>query len=320
MMINSNDIPLAAKPLDRAAHRRTDQAWLDEAFQRPDVLVFLMRDGLPLMDGEASGPAHPGARLQGSSRRLIWFGPEASKFSERVIRIFMGVDKSETPIFAVCLPDDFALEGTLLEGAGDFEDMRMAAASLTLLEANLVSTARSISEWHRHHGFCANCGAGSEIMDAGWKRHCPNCEREHFPRTDPVAIMLPVRDDHCLMGRGAGWPEGFWSCLAGFVEPGETFEQAACREVHEESGIVCHPDKAEYLFCQPWPFPSSLMVGLHLRAESEEIEIDPNEIQDARWFSRAEVEAMLAGEHETAYLPPPYAIAHHVIKAWIDQG
>ena len=287
--------------------------------ERPDVLVFLMQNGSPLMEGQAGPAFQPGSRVESRPRSLVWLGPEATKVSASYLRIFMGKDKNGTPIFALALPEQFSLSGTLLEGAGEFEDMRAAAASLSALEANLVSTARSISEWHRTHGYCANCGSPTEPTEAGWKRECPACEREHFPRTDPVAIMLPIMGDECLLGRSAGWPEGFWSCLAGFVEPGETLEQAACREVQEEAGVKCLPENGEYLFCQPWPFPSSLMVGLHLKAETRDIEIDPNEIEDARWFSREDVKRMMAGEHESAYCPPVYAIAHHVMKAWVEQ-
>lgn len=317
-MITSNDMPLASKPLNRAAHRRTDEAWLDAAFQRDDVLVFLMQNGSPLMEGQASPPLGAGARVAPNPRGLVWLGADAARFANGAKRIFMGEDKRGTPIFALCVPEHFTLSGTLLEGAGEFEDMRAAAAALSPLEANLVSTARSISEWHRGHGFCARCGSPSEITEAGWKRVCPACEAEHFPRTDPVAIMLPIKGDQCLLGRSAGWPDGFYSCLAGFVEPGETVEQAACREVEEEAGVICQPESVDYLFCQPWPFPSSLMVGLHMVADTMEIEIDPKEIEDARWFSRDEVVAMIAGEHPDAYCPPPFAIAHHVMKAWVE--
>ena len=317
-MTTSNDIALGAKPVDRAAHHRTDAAWLNEAFSRPDVLVFLMKDGLPLMSGEAAPPVGYGPRHEMPDRSLVWLGADAARFADGANRLFMGKDKNGTPIFCLGLPDSFSLQGTLLDGAGNFEDMRAAAASLAPLEANLVSTARSITEWHRSHEFCSKCGTRSDITEAGWKRICPNCDAEHFPRTDPVAIMLPVLGDECLLGRSAGWPQGFWSCLAGFVEPGETIEQAACREVFEEAGVICPPEKAKYLFCQPWPFPSSLMVGLHLQAESRDITIDKNEIEDARWFTKAEMRDIMAGEHPEVYAPFKMAIAYHVMKAWAD--
>ncbi len=318
-MITSEDIPLGAKPVDRAAHHRTDEAWLNSAFESPDVLVFLMKKGLPLMEGEPVRTPGAGVRMEaGEPRRLVWLGNQARTFADGATRLFLGKDKRGTPIFALALPDEFTLAGTLLEGSGDFEDMRIAAGALSALEANLVSTARSITEWHASHRFCARCGTESQPTDAGWKRVCPSCKTEHFPRTDPVAIMLPILGDECLLGRSPGWPQGFWSCLAGFVEPGESIEQAACREVFEEAGVTCLPSKARYLFCQPWPFPSSLMMGIHLIAESKDIKIDPAEIEDARWFTKDEARDIMADRHPEVYAPMEFAIAHHVLKAWVE--
>lgn len=308
-MITSNDIPLAAKPLDRAAHLRTDEAYLDAAIGSPDVLVFLMQEGLPFIQ-RASGMA---------GAKLVWLGPEAQTMFPDAERLFMGQDTRGNPIFALALAEGPGVGGTILDGTGKFEDMRAAAASLSALEANLVSTARSITEWHRSHGFCSKCGHASDVAEAGWKRVCPSCGTEHFPRTDPVAIMLPVRGEYCLLGRSPGWPEGFMSCLAGFVEPGETFEQAAAREVREEAGIECDVASGKYLFCQPWPFPSSLMVGIILEAQSEDITVDPKELEAARWFSRDEAKAILAGNHPDVFCPPEIAIAHHVLKVWANE-
>ncbi len=227
-----------------------------------------------------------------------------------------GEDKAGAPVFAIDAPVDFGLDGSLLEGAGDFEEMRAAAAIMPPFDANAAATARSLFEWHRRHGFCANCGAPTDIVEAGWKRACPACGAEHFPRTDPVAIMLAVDGERCLLGRQPGWPAGFFSCLAGFVEPGETVEQAASRELFEEAGIRAPAESSEYLFCQPWPFPSSLMIGLILRAETTEIHVDPTEIEAARWFSREEARQILSGSHPEVYAPPPMAVAHHILKAW----
>ena len=304
-MTTSNDIPLGANPIDRAAHLRTDQAWLDTAFTSPDVLIFLMRDGLPLM--EVSGQA------------LVWLGPEVQRLGGHDERVFLGKDKAGAPIFAVQMPKTFRLEGSLLEGAGTFTDMRAAASSLPLMQSNLASTARSILEWHRSHRFCSKCGAESAPAEAGWKRVCPACGAEHFPRTDPVAIMLATHGDKCLLGRQASWPAGFWSALAGFVEPGETFEQAAARELEEEAGIKADPSKVEYLFCQPWPFPSSLMIGLLIEAQTTEISVAQDELEAARWITRAEARQVLAGEHPEIYAPMPMAVAHHILKAWAER-
>ncbi|MEM7768477.1 MAG: NAD(+) diphosphatase [Pseudomonadota bacterium] len=319
-MTTSNDIPLASNPIDRAALRRTDDAWLEAARTDPNVLVCLLQAGNPLIEGgRGVQGGGPGLSRPGPAKPLVWLGPEAWRLPVQR-EIFLGEDKQGSPVFALDLAADFELSGSLIEGVGDFEEMRAAASILSALEANCVSTARSLFEWHRKHGFCANCGAPSDVTEAGWKRACPACGTEHFPRTDPVAIMMAVKGDQCLLGRGLGWPPGFVSCLAGFVEPGETLEQAASREIFEEAGIRSDPASAEYLFCQPWPFPSSLMVGLILEADSEEITIDPKEIESAHWLSREEVRAMLAGTHDRWHCPPPMAIAHHVIKAWAERG
>ena len=298
------DIPLAASPIDRAAHNRTDEVWLDAAFQRTDVLVLLFQDGRPLMQDEA-GP--------------VWLGAQAGALTDTKSRIFLGVDTGGAPIFAIDMAAPFKLETSPIAGLGSFEDPRAAFGRMSALEANLASTARSIFEWHAKHGFCANCGAASDVHEAGWKRLCPACGTEHFPRTDPVAIMLAVKDDQCLLGRQANWPAGFFSCLAGFVEPGETPEQAAARELFEEAGIRADADTAEYLFSQPWPFPSSLMVGLILEAENMDVTLDEKEIEEARWFSRDETRDILLGKHSDVYAPPDLAVAHHILKAWVNR-
>ena len=304
-MTTSNDIPLASHPNNRAAHHRTDETWLENAIRADNVLVFLMQKGQPLM--AANG------------QNLVWLGPEVAQITPQGERIFLGEDKAGAPIFAVDMDPAFKLEGSLLQGSGDFTDMRAAASGLSPMEANLASTARSLLEWHRNHPFCAKCGAKSEVTEAGWKRVCPSCGAEHFPRTDPVAIMLAVKDDKCLLGRQAGWPAGFWSALAGFVEPGETLEQAAARELEEEAGIKADPASAEYLFCQPWPFPSSLMVGIILEAQTTEISVEQDELEAARWITREEARQVLAGTHPDIYAPPPMAVAHHILKAWAER-
>ncbi len=319
-MTTSQDMPLAMKPIERAAHRRMKPEDVAAARADPDALVCLMRAGEPLIEGGQAGLAtRPGDRLSGPERPLVWLGPEAFGLVPGALDVFLGEDRNGTPIFALDLPGDFVLAGSMLEGLGDFEDMRAAAQALEPLEANCVSTARSLFEWHRRHGFCSNCGARSDVIEAGWKRVCPACEAEHFPRTDPVAIMLAVRGDTCLLGRSHGWPAGFLSCLAGFVEPGETVEQAACRELQEEAGIKADPALAEYLFCQPWPFPSSLMIGLIIEAQSEEISTEQDELEAAYWVSRSDARAMLAGEHPEFYCPPPMAVAHHILKVWAER-
>lgn len=314
------NIPLVPSGLDRAAHHRRDEAWLEKAFASDAAQVLLMRDGMPLVEGAAppSGPAQIGARLA-PARPILWLGPQAGMLSPKATRIFLGETVKRSPVFALELPSSFSLDSSPIAGLGVFEDFRAAAQGFTPFEGGAAATARAIFEWHRKHGFCANCGDRTKIVDAGWKRVCGDCKAEHFPRVDPVAIMLAVRGDRCLLGRQAAWRPGFWSCLAGFVEPGETIEQAAAREMFEEAGVRC-TTKADYLFCQPWPFAHSLMIGLILEADGDDITVDTSELETARWFTREETAAMMAGTHPEAFAPPSFAVAHHVIKAWLERG
>jgi NAD+ diphosphatase len=316
----ASDIPLVPAGLDRAAHHRRDPAWLDKAFASDSARILVMREGLPLVEGSGPVTVSPqiGAQLA-PGRPLLWLGPQAAMLSQKYTRLFLGETDKGSPVFALELASSFSLDNSPIAGLGVFEDFRVAAATMDAFNGGAASTARCLFEWHRRNNFCANCGTKSAILEAGWKRKCEDCGAEHFPRVDPVAIMLAVHGDKCLMGRQKAWRPGFWSCLAGFVEPGETFEQAAAREVLEEAGVRC-TGPAEYLFCQPWPFPSSLMIGLILEADGEELTIDTGELETARWFTRDEAKAMMAGAHPDAYPPQRFAIAHHVLKAWLDRG
>jgi NAD+ diphosphatase len=180
-----------------------------------------------------------------------------------------------------------------------------------------LAEAKALLHWHARHRFCSNCGTPSRPVDGGWRRDCPACGAQHFPRTDPVAIMLAIAGEHCLLGRQARFARGMWSCLAGFVEPGESIEDAVRREVREEAGIAC--GSVGYFASQPWPFPSSLMIGCHTEALSHDVVVDRDELEDARWFDRDEVAAMLLRQHRDGLTtPPPVAIAHHIIRAWVE--
>ena len=182
-----------------------------------------------------------------------------------------------------------------------------------------LAEAKALLAWHARHRFCANCGAPTRMSQAGWKRECPSCKVEHFPRTDPVVIMLAVHGDRCLLGRAGRFVANMWSCLAGFVEPGESIEEAARRETLEEAGIIC--GRVKYFASQPWPFPMSLMIGCHAQATNTDITVDREELEDARWFTRDEVAQMFVGQHpEGISIPPPIAIAHHIIRAWVEEG
>lgn len=303
-----SSIPLADHAIDRAAHLRRDKAWLEQALTADNVQILLMKDGLPLVTG---------GQLNAPSK-VVWLGAQARMLAPKAHPTFLGLTEKDEPVFALDLPNSFNLDNSPIAGIGVFPDLRVALSGMDAFDAGLVATARAIFEWRKRHVYCGACGGKSEDTEAGWKRICPDCETEHFPRIDPVAIMLVVKDDKCLLGRQAVWPAGMWSCLAGFVEPGESIEQAAARETLEEAGIRT-TGKAEYLFCQPWPFPSSLMIGLIVEAASDEITVDPNELETARWFSRDELAAIMAGEHPEVVRPRPIAVAHHVMQAWLDR-
>jgi NAD+ diphosphatase len=180
-----------------------------------------------------------------------------------------------------------------------------------------IAEAKAVLHWHARHRFCSNCGAPTVPVDAGWKRLCANCKTEHFPRTDPVVIMLIVDGERCLLGRSPRFAATMWSCLAGFIEPGESFEDAVHRETREEAGITC--GRVKYFRSQPWPFPTTLMIGCHAEALSRDITVDRTELEDARWFNKDEIVAMLLRKHPDGLTtPPPVAIAHHIIRAWVE--
>lgn len=195
-------------------------------------------------------------------------------------------------------------------------EIRGLMAGLSELEAECVATGRALLGWHQSHRFCASCGEASVAEHAGWQRRCPACGTVHFPRTDPVVIMVITRGDRLLLGRGATWPERMYSLLAGFVEPGESIEAAVRREVIEESGI--RVGAVRYVASQPWPFPMSLMFGCWGEAQDEAITLDPHELADARWVSRDELREILAGRHPEIGPPRHGAIAAALITAWAE--
>lgn len=196
-----------------------------------------------------------------------------------------------------------------------FVELRSIMLDLTAREAELVATAKAVLHWHRSHRFCSVCGGASAPINAGWQRACPACKAQHFPRTDPVVIMLVTRGNRALLGRSAIWPAGMYSCLAGFVEPGETPEAAVRREVAEETGVPV--GRVRYVSSQPWPFPASLMMGFTAEALDDTITLDPEELEDALWITREDMVEVMAGGHPTIRPARKGAIAHSLIANWL---
>jgi NAD+ diphosphatase len=222
--------------------------------------------------------------------------------------IFLGLDADGHPWFAYAANESetLALRPLLLSG------------SLPQTELSRLAQARSLVHWHQSHAFCARCGTPSVMQDAGYRRHCVPCGGDHFPRTDPVVIMSVEHGDAVLLGRQASWPAGMYSALAGFMEPGETIEQAVAREVFEEAGVRVRD--VEYVASQPWPFPASLMIGMRATALSRDLTVDGNELEDARWFVKSDVQKMLQRSHPDGfYAANPFAIAHVLISAVVDE-
>ncbi len=223
--------------------------------------------------------------------------------------IFLGLDANANPWFAYR-----ADPASSTVGIRAF----MLAANLPPEEMSRFAQARSLVHWHERHGFCANCGARTRMQDSGYRRQCPSCQAEHFPRTDPVVIMAAVHEGAVLLGRQTAWSPGMYSALAGFMEPGETIEQAVARETWEEAGV--RVTDVRYVASQPWPFPASLMIGVIAKAENRRLNIDKTELEDARWFEAVEIRQMLARTHpDNLYAAHPYAIAHHIITAAISE-
>ncbi|MFP4004239.1 MAG: NAD(+) diphosphatase [Alphaproteobacteria bacterium] len=311
MLLDRNPNYLTRNPLDRASERRSDSEWLRARLEDPGTLIIPLWRLMPFVIETRGGEAlEPGWLRPGLLEGLS--GPEAAT-------VFLGME-GETAHFAAdisSMPDP-ENEGPL-KGLGRFEDLRGIALRLNATDAAILAQAKSMIDWHARHRFCAACGAESELVEAGYKRLCPACNSEHFPRVDPVAIVLAVRDGTCLLGRGPKWPEGFFSALAGFVEPGETIEQSARREVFEETGIRIR--NVRFHSSQPWPYASSLMIGCLADAENEDIRVDEIEIAEARWFPREDVKAMLKGETVNGYrCPPAMAIAHQLLRHWVYEG
>jgi NAD+ diphosphatase len=282
----TQSIPFSGFPLDRASARRRDTAFMDALLEHADSDLVLIQDGRPVL---ALQPDPKGAR---ALLRLACANRAALLGDHAPGPVFLGLDSKGRASFAASLPRGVELEAGPFEGLGEAVDMRAAAGVLSPDDLAVAGTAKALFDWHAKHGFCASCGSKSHMTEAGWKRICPDCGTEHFPRTDPVAIMLAVKDDQCLLGRGPVFPAGFISALAGFIEPGESIEEGCARELMEEVGVKVISTRI--VANQPWPFPSQLMIGLIAQVESFDLTIDPEEIAEAIWFTREQARALLS--------------------------
>ena len=288
-MPHSPELAFLGNFLDRCANHRTDEDWLGRLHERPTTRhIHMNGDKTVIIDEKLQTFPHANS-------------PE---------RVLLGIDGNGSGWFA-----------SSTESQENLMDLRSLAVAGLLPQGELaiLAQARSLLHWHERHGFCANCGAQTEMRDAGYRRHCKTCATDHFPRTDPVIIIAVRHGNRMLLGRQNSWPEGMYSTLAGFMEPGETIEEAARREVFEEAGV--RVGDIRFHANQPWPFPSSLMIGLIGEALTDDIVIDPKELETARWFDRDEVQSMLEGTHAQGLKAAlPLAIAHHLIRACLQSS
>jgi NAD+ diphosphatase len=293
--------------LDRAAHLRGDDDKLLALEGNPTSRAYVVhRDSLVV-------------KREGDASRALLSIDEALNFGANPGTIFLGL-RDGAAVFGMGI-SPAAAEKLLTRNDAAVTELRGMAMQGVVPpdQLNAIAMAKSMVNWHQRHGYCANCGQRTTMKEGGWKRECPSCKAEHFPRTDPVVIMLVTHGDKCLLGRQQRFLPGMYSCLAGFVEAAETIEDAVRREVFEEAGIRC--TDVNYYMTQPWPYPSSLMIGCTARATNEDIIVDRIELEDARWFDRDEARLMITRKHPDGLAGPhPFAIAHHLLGRWVHDG
>ncbi|HZC56772.1 MAG TPA: NAD(+) diphosphatase [Xanthobacteraceae bacterium] len=300
-----------ASLIDRMAQRRGDAGAMKELSEHARAGVYLIGGEIIVL--KSSGDQ------AGETCDPLFSPAEARALGAVRESVFLGAI-NDAPRFGFGLDPQTA---EALQARNDLKvtDLRSIAVQGLVGADDLapLAEAKALLGWHARHRFCPNCGSPTNLVQAGWRRDCPVCKAQHFPRTDPVVIMLVIAGDRCVLGRSRRFAPTMWSCLAGFIEPGETIEEAVRREVLEEAGITC--GRVKYFASQPWPFPSSLMIGCHAQALSDKIVIDYEELENARWFDRDELAAMLKRQHKDGLTtPPPVAIAHHIIRDFVEHG
>ena len=310
MSLTNNQV-FAGNPLDRVSNKRVDKAWVRAQQRDSGSRILPFRNGQPFILAPEK---------EGDPYELGFIRPGLIEPRGGTV-LFLGVDDKDVAHFAIDIshkPDPTQGDGPL-NGFGEFEELRGIVMQGRLLDedASIAAQAKAMLEWHSTHKYCSKCGKDETVpADGGYKRVCEDCDAEHFPRTDPVIITIAIKGDRALLGRGKNFPKGMFSALAGFVEPGETIEEATARELFEEAGIVT--TNVRYHASQPWPFPMTLMIGTIAQADTEEISLEnDDELAEARWFTKEELRSALAGKADF-FVPPPFAIAHHLIKAFVE--
>ncbi|MGL5363926.1 MAG: NAD(+) diphosphatase [Bosea sp. (in: a-proteobacteria)] len=302
-------VGFATNPLDRRAELRDDAQAVAALRGKPETRFTVVAGETPIL------------RKVDAETLSVWFdAAQAAALGVVEEAAFLGLDPEGAPRFGLLI--DKGLVETLKERDGlVVTDLRSVALKKLVSREELgpLGESKALLDWHVRHRFCAQCGGPTSAGASGWKRECTACSAQHFPRTDPVVIMLAVRGENCFLARQSRFPQGMYSCIAGFIEPGESFEDAVRRETFEEAGL--RTGAVRYIASQPWPFPSSLMIGCLAQAMGDAITLDKTELEDGRWFSRAEALAMLAGEHPGGiFCPPHMAIANTLLKAWAREG
>jgi len=290
----------SGNPLNRADYMRPDPEVLGDVMRRKDARVALMASDQMLTDELGD---------------IAWQTSASLKFLPVKTTVFLGLE-GDSPRYAAYLegaPDDYAN----MFPNNKFRDGRVIAHKLGEHPSlGIFAQAKSMLLWHESHQYCAKCGTVSNLIKGGYERLCPACNASHFPRTDPTVIMLALYGDKALVGRSHGWPEGHYSALAGYMEPGENMEEAVARELFEEAGLKT--TKVRYIASQPWPWPSTLMIGAIAWVEDNTLTIDPVELEDAIWVSKQDVLNSMKEDSPQRLVPPPYAIAHNLVRYWLD--
>jgi NAD+ diphosphatase len=317
-MRDAETVTFGGSGFDRAGQIRGDTGQFEALLSMAETRVLPVWRGKPLIASDTN--------------RLQFLSPDHAVFNAAGKEpIFLGLDQGIayfTRDISAWQPDstDLSMIGAFVDDSEQlhpdlpadqrFAELRRIMARLSPRDAELAAMSVGVFAWHRNHRFCARCGQPSDVSMGGWQRTCTVCKTHHFPRTDPVVIMLITRGNEVLVGRSPGWPAGMYSLLAGFMEPGETIEAAVRREVFEETGVTV--GEVGYLASQPWPFPSSLMIGCYGHATSHEITIDPKEIEDAMWLTREDIMEAWASRSSTLIAARKGAIAHFLIKNWLS--